>query len=234
MKIITTHSLTESHMLNINTLLDICYQKDHIEYSPYLGEEGCNDDIFILSYEQDILTGFLYFFAGDIPEVSVYVHPDYRRQGIATALFKKLRRKNCVLTGKDDNIGFTEFAAAMGYRNQYHEYLMEYNHSTSYSSDCICHMRSDDTFTLCKDNEEVADCHIYEEANTINIYDIYVEPEYRHQGLGKMLLSSVLCELSATGKRIILQVSERNIPAYRLYTSLGFKIVESVLFFNKK
>lgn len=234
MKIITMHSLTESHMLNINTFLDICYQKDHIEYSPYLGEEGCNDDIFILSYEQDILTGFLYCFAGDISEVSVYVHPDFRRQGIATALLKKLRRKQYILTGKDDNIGFTKFAAAMGYRNQYHEYLIEYDHSTSDTSDCICHMRSDDTFTLCKDNEEVAECHIYEEANTINIYDIYVEPEYRHQGLGKMLLSSVLSELSTTGKRIILQVSERNTSAYRLYTSLGFRIAESVLFFSKK
>ena len=228
MKIKITHKLTDTDILNIHKLLDACYEKDNIKYTPYLGEEGCNNDIFIMAYDKSTLTGFLYCFDNDISELSVYVHPEYRRQGIATRLFKKLPENEYILSGKN-----TDFAKSLGFTDKYHEFLMEHDPSESTLSDCPCHTKSDNIFLYSENNTEIANCSIFEEEHTINIYDIYVEPDYRNRGYGRKLLTSVLKELTATGKRIILQVSELNTPAYRLYVSLGFKVVDSVLFFRR-
>ncbi len=56
---------------------------------------------------------------------------------------------------------------------------------------------------------------------------IAVKEEYRGLGVGKRLLSAALAFLAYLGvKRIRLMTLEGNIPARRLYESLGFKVKE--------
>ena len=230
MKIKKFIKLSNEDIINIKNLIEQCRNKDNIQYDPYLGEEGCLDDIFILAYHKNILVGYLYCFANDIPEVSVYIHPEYRRQGIATKLIKKLPHKNFVLTGKDFYPGGFEFADSIGYTKQYHEFLMEFDATTSIPHTGPCHVKKDDTYELIIDGQTIAAISIFEEAHTINIYDIFVIAPERNKGYGRQLLTSVLAELTSANKRIILQVSEENVPAYKLYTTMGFSVIDSVLF----
>jgi len=54
--------------------------------------------------------------------------------------------------------------------------------------------------------------------------DIVVDPAYRGQGIGRMLLDAILAELKARGvPRVVLSTAERNEPAQRLFDGAGFR-----------
>lgn len=60
-----------------------------------------------------------------------------------------------------------------------------------------------------------------------NIYGMYIEPEYRGRGLGKSLLLALIERATrecAGLEQIHLAVVSNNLPAKRLYISLGFEI----------
>jgi ribosomal protein S18 acetylase RimI-like enzyme len=56
----------------------------------------------------------------------------------------------------------------------------------------------------------------------IRIIDIALLPEYRNRGTGSFLLEQILTEAAQARKRVTIHV-ERNNPALRLYTRLGFR-----------
>ncbi len=61
-----------------------------------------------------------------------------------------------------------------------------------------------------------------------NLFHVFVAPEYRHRGLGRHLIQFLEEEAILLGmKSLILAVVDKNIPAIRLYESLGFSRVES-------
>jgi ribosomal protein S18 acetylase RimI-like enzyme len=56
------------------------------------------------------------------------------------------------------------------------------------------------------------------------LYDIVVDPAYRGQGIGQMLLDATLAELRVRGApRVVLSTAERNEPAQRLFAHAGFR-----------
>jgi ribosomal protein S18 acetylase RimI-like enzyme len=56
------------------------------------------------------------------------------------------------------------------------------------------------------------------------VYDIVVDPAYRKQGVGRMLLDTTLEELKARGApRVVLSTAEKNAPAQRLFDRAGFR-----------
>jgi ribosomal protein S18 acetylase RimI-like enzyme len=56
------------------------------------------------------------------------------------------------------------------------------------------------------------------------VYDIVVDPAYRKQGVGRMLLDATLEELKARGApRVVLSTAEKNAPAQRLFDRAGFR-----------
>jgi ribosomal protein S18 acetylase RimI-like enzyme len=56
------------------------------------------------------------------------------------------------------------------------------------------------------------------------LYDIVVDPEYRRQGIGRMLLDAAVKELKARGApRVVLSTAERNTEAQRLFDRAGFR-----------
>ncbi|TNF08136.1 MAG: GNAT family N-acetyltransferase [Bacillota bacterium] len=62
--------------------------------------------------------------------------------------------------------------------------------------------------------------------HTADIYGMYVDSNYRNQGIGKALLNHVMIEAKKRGiiEKIRLSVTESNKDAIRLYESVGFKI----------
>jgi len=56
------------------------------------------------------------------------------------------------------------------------------------------------------------------------VYDIIVDPVYRRQGIGRMLLDATITVLRAKGSpRVVLSTAERNISAQHLFDSAGFR-----------
>ena len=56
------------------------------------------------------------------------------------------------------------------------------------------------------------------------LHDIVVDPAYRGQGVGRMLLDATLTELKARGApRVVLSTAERNEAAQRLFARAGFR-----------
>ena len=54
-----------------------------------------------------------------------------------------------------------------------------------------------------------------------SIVEVAVHPDYRRQGIARKLIGSAIADNSL--KEIYLEVRESNIPAIRLYESLGFE-----------
>ena len=62
-----------------------------------------------------------------------------------------------------------------------------------------------------------------------------VLPEFRRRGIARKLLTRTLDDLKArSAQRIVLGVIEKNVPAYSLYTSLGFNHYSSLVEFNSQ
>ena len=56
------------------------------------------------------------------------------------------------------------------------------------------------------------------------LHDIIVEPQYRDQGIGRMLLDATLAFLKRSGvPRVVLTTAEGNLPAQRLFEDTGFR-----------
>lgn len=59
----------------------------------------------------------------------------------------------------------------------------------------------------------------------IRIMDIALAPEFRGRGLGSAIVQSLLDEARDTSRTVGIHV-EKNNPAYRLYSRLGFRKIE--------
>jgi ribosomal protein S18 acetylase RimI-like enzyme len=56
------------------------------------------------------------------------------------------------------------------------------------------------------------------------VYDIVVDPVYRRQGIGRMLLDATIEALKAKGSpRVVLSTAERNVSAQHLFDGTGFR-----------
>ncbi len=60
-----------------------------------------------------------------------------------------------------------------------------------------------------------------------HLFHVFIAPEYRHRELGKYLVQFVEAEAKMLGmKSLTLMVVEKNLPAIRLYESIGFSPVK--------
>ena len=56
------------------------------------------------------------------------------------------------------------------------------------------------------------------------LYDIVVDPSYRRQGVGRILVDATLDALKTRGApRVVLSTAERNVAAQRLFDRAGFR-----------
>ena len=67
--------------------------------------------------------------------------------------------------------------------------------------------------------------HIIELDETIEIINIVIDPNYRHQGIGSSLISHIIENAKYSVKEITLEVSSDNSDAINFYSKHEFKII---------
>ena len=92
-----THTLTDHQLLEVKALIAVCQKYDGTYRDPYLSNMlNFDPDMpaFFLYYEKGELVGLLTVYADDQDvEVSILVHPNHRRQGIARALYRSFENE---------------------------------------------------------------------------------------------------------------------------------------------
>ena len=240
MEIISTKQLNDSRAEAIISLVEKASLIDGIEYEAIVDTEADSEsELYVLAYDKLELIGYLNVFFGVPSELAGLIHPDYRRKGIMMSLYEAVRESldsRFELSGHDDFPGFKEFARKLNCEDSYHEYLMEYDHDFSaefepveFETEATEDNAEDFTF---KDETGRIIGHIglAHEGSLVNIFNVYVEPEYRNMGNGRRMLLTMLNEVD-DGDSIVLQVSEKNQAALRLYLKCGFNIISSVLYY---
>lgn len=233
MNTVVKNCLSDTDKQEINKLIEACSTSDGIKYSFYLGEDGCADDIFLLLYENQQLIGYVFCISTDIPEVSGIIAPSYRRNGYFSSSLSLLPHKNYIFSGHNDWPNLKYVSIKLGFNFCFHEFLMEYKEKSNTIKSQLRYKIKKNQFIFYSGLSKIGHCQLYIEADTINIFDVFVKRNRRNNGYGKMIISQILSLYSNHDKRIILQVSEKNKPAYKLYAACGFEVIDSVLYYSR-
>ena len=244
MEYILKNNLCSEEPDKISDLEQTCREADGFSYELYTGDDSeTSGDFFVLCYTGSELIGFLSYFNADVPEISGIVHPKFRRQKVFSHMFEtvenKLMNKEIVFSGRELYPGFTKTALSLGGSNPYHEYLLKWNKKTIFSGNLGILYDSSSAgqyrdFDFWINECQVGHCSLFTDSAAVNIFDVYIEPEFRGLGYGKAMLNRLLSHISGqSNKNIILQVSEKNKPACNLYFTNGFEVIDSVLYYSR-
>ena len=98
----TTNTLNDHQLLEAKALIATCQNYDRTFRDPYLSNMlnfDPNMPAFFLYYEKGELVGLLTVYADDQDvEVTILVHPEHRRQGIARALFTSFEKETAAFS----------------------------------------------------------------------------------------------------------------------------------------
>lgn len=237
--------LSSNEVTDILALSKVCESYDQFSYSPYLGEDGIEDDFFVLTYEEELLTGFLSCFMTETADITGFVHPNFRCRGIFSQMFgvvfdsiEDSGVEEILFAGKKGQPGFCECAKKLKATDTITEYLLQYHktaipHSEIYGDYTLLQEEASLEYHFHLNGREIGHCNLWIEPTRINIFDLFVDPPFRGKGYGRKILKTVLFLLEDYDQTILLQVSDKNKPAYGLYTTCGFEIIQSVLFYSR-
>ncbi|KZS39590.1 hypothetical protein AWE51_08030 [Aquimarina aggregata] len=79
-------------------------------------------------------------------------------------------------------------------------------------------------YIVLRSNNKVGVLKCIETAETIEIMQLQIAPEYQGLGIGKKVVEDVISRAKSTKKILILKVLKEN-PAIRLYERVGFKAI---------
>ena len=228
----TTNSLCHE----VNSLLTKCSQLDSIDYTLFLEEDFLEYSIAV-AYQDDTLIGFLVYTDDALQEAFGIVDPEHRQKGIFTALFKLLQQnKKCnqlTFWGKRTYPFFELCAEKFGFTAQHEELLMTFSGTSPSEGADLDIENEDNTYFYYDGDTYIGQCSIFEEATTINIFEVFVDENCRNQGYGKIIINDVIWDLYNSGKKIQLQVSSTNLPAIKCYEACGFTITDSILYIKR-
>lgn len=63
---------------------------------------------------------------------------------------------------------------------------------------------------------------------------LYTHPDYRNLGLGTILSVELTRRAWWTGAKAVLKVEEDNLPAFKIFTKTGYKVVDRERYLNVK
>ena len=87
----------------------------------------------------------------------------------------------------------------------------------------VVHNPQDLYLVVDKDSEIIGYCGLWAVLEEGQITNVAIKKEYRHQGIGRLMMEALLAEGKNRGlTQFTLEVRESNLPARALYRSLGF------------
>ena len=211
-------------------------EHDHIQYTLPPLVEIKDYSQTILALDENIPVGVIWNCDSELNEAFGMVTPKYRQQSIFKDLLTRLKQNtqgNLTFYGKPEYTLMTICAEALGYTKTTTELLMIYNNSISPREWEYDAFEDDNSFSYYIDDNFIGSCSIFETDTTINIYEVFVEEAYRNQGYGSLIIEDVLWSISASGKNIILQVSQNNVSAMKCYEKCGFIVKDAIVFYTK-
>lgn len=239
-----------------NKIYDICCMEDNTEYPFFIDNETENTQFPLLYYgtTDKKIIGFISAYVIDSHNVEIcgFVLPKYRRKGIASSLLDNLleyyEEYNIHVAIRYDNFIGKAFLNSYDFKYVSTECKMLLTQSDFNISHTKIMSKSTPyekiKLQLIQENENnskiyhayildntIGGCMISLFGNSAIIHNVEITESFRRKGYGYLLLAEVITELFNTHDTIILHVTKENIPAYKLYTKLGFHITEELEYY---
>lgn len=234
-KVLTNKTLDD--LTNLSSIMG-----DYVLYYEKCSPNG--EKCFFTAYDDQTLVGFLSFLwipTETSAELTAFVIPEFRRQGIYTTLLKNARKYS-------QKLGIQTFIYLRNDDNHFingsfshSEMLMKIDSIKSVSFEAY-----QDNFRLCIKNDtksgnttytlynsskdEVCHCNLEMEASFVNLWGVYTMPKMRNKGYATLLINKALCHHfeNDAKKPVILHVSSLNAPAVHIYEKIGFTVIEQI------
>jgi len=78
---------------------------------------------------------------------------------------------------------------------------------------------------ICSANEEIGYLETYENDTLINITEIHIHADFQGKGFGSKIIRDIVHQAKNKNKKVTVGSFKENKGAVKLYTTLGFKIV---------
>ena len=243
MKIIYKTALEHTWHLKLTDLFNTCFPaSDSLDSLP-----ADADGFWLAEDENGELTGCLLLFQTGVHswEGIPLVHPSYRRQGIFSALLANACKTDSC-PGEDElffsvrpwQTQWQQVLEAIEAEKTCEEYMMEYSFDEIPTASAQSKTPVSDRLTLSFQKSEGTalaphvSCLLSSHGNSVYLYQLLTEKEFRRQGLASDFLQSLFPRLKALGfSSVRLQVSGENLPAMALYKKTGFHITETLSFY---
>ena len=244
MNIIKTRDLSEDMINQINSIVEAQDKEYHLPLYFDFSDERC---VYYLCYKGENLMSVLALFEIDnnIYEIIAFTDTANRKKGYFKALLDYLYTdlKNGTELSFICERNFSpaiECAKKLSFDYECTETMMELDLST-YSDneipDIDIYEEDNDIFYIYYKDEEIGSFSFY--TFSFDVCDIYfhsfsIYEDFQNKGLGKLSMKSILLFLKNMGKtKIHLQLLLENIPAYKIYTDLGFSISSEISYYKK-
>ncbi len=236
--------------------LDMITQIDNLcslcdGYEPYYDTDGDSNFVHITAFDDNKqLIGFMGGIISDNAiEITGLVHPDYRKQGVFKKMLDILHLffEDTTILGaiplmwqsplKTSSIGaeytYSEVLMQLcnnNYKKHYDNYCPDTKDICSNSYEFFFSDEYDNFLMYAPDKEEpIAVCNLDFFETFTNISGVFVDEDMRNKGIGTQFIKALTkAYFDEFDKPLSLHVTDKNIPAVKLYEKCGFKAVEHV------
>lgn len=226
----------------ISNLEQLCFEYDqvHLKLELDFKLDMVKKDYVVanefLVYDEE-LVGYLGIVTFDNKELEIcgMVHPDYRRQGVFTALYQTVVEEACRREAKElllvcdaDSESGLSFIKHLDVTYHHAEYDMYLNKDDFFSTQNTClNIKQAGSekllFAAYLNEKEIGKVRLEINESMGGIFGLEVYPAYQRQGFGRNILTWAVEQLIELGAvRLFLQVDTTNMNALHLYQSTGF------------
>lgn len=241
-----TSAFTLGLIKNCKNIHKICSTEDNLQYEFFLEDDFsiCKNlpRLYYGTFNEKIV-GFLSVFVIDDShcEICMFVMPKYRGGHLGRNLFMEFQEDYInfyVETSiHPNNIFGKNYINTLDFQYNNSNVLMELdledfvNHNTIENID---YEYEDGYFYLYNDNIPIGSCLVTSILpDCACISEVAIDDNFQNKGYGYKFLAFVFRKISKDYHFVVLHVKKGNIPAYRLYTKMGFVEKETSVTYSK-
>lgn len=247
-----SYNQTEQLQQTCLNISNICNEADGIKHTFFVDDQYDFDNglkklpwLYYASVNSEVI-GFIstYVYDETKSEICAFVLPKYRRHKVFTRLYEQFCNdfggQTFVACISNDNLIAKKWLNEKNFKYESTECMLKlskkyYEPIPSETELVIIPNQDIIDFFYLYEAKRIGGCRAYfTSEDTIGISIVSIKDEYQGQGHGEKMMRAVLDELFSKCNSIILHVTKDNTPAYNLYTKLGFKPIETEVFYEKK